>query len=850
LKISSRQILKIAGEAEAKRSSGLNSNYKYSQSKIMNFLKLAEVFGAEAVVYHGSHSPPEEFLDSLKNNSFKPGSGSGGLYGKGLYTIHDLSEGRTAGEESRYGDYVYKLKANLYGFISFDPDITEKIYGKKLQPSEQYKLFGVDDQILKSLRKLENMYDINKQYFSSVLALKASHFLRGRVKGIIYTGKQDGRCALFYDAETVVPLGWNDSYDAAYEDDWKPFIEKSDDFVGRGAIGNFRENIYVDHALSEIEPKTLQFLDDLSDEDFKDPKISFKIHSIIKREASQKPFEFLKNFKDKEWAKPYREISAYSLASNKPKEFVTTFSGEEWVQKSQESLGGKSYMDVAAENLIKINALDFISSFAHEDWISLYLDIAVKSCLKNKGGYEGLHYLASFEGHEGYSKIKKYIDEDFMMMYAKKEPYNFIRHYEIYASPEDYLNIKDYLSAAERNLATSNPAEFLDRYAGIDWAQEKLQSLGGKSYRDVAAEDYIKNNPSISIHYILGQEWTSEKLESLGGKSLLDISVEAYANLDEASGAKRFLEDFSDIKIYNKKRLIPYLSIAAEVYPKESPEDCYGFLNKYSEKEWAKPYIDVAANTLVKEDPEKLLGHLSEKPWAAPYIDVAAGAYARKDPKSLLVGYSKYAWANKPVESLGGKTWKEFAAEACVKEEPCTFLSRFSKEPWAAPYIDVAAGVCIGEGPEEFIERFILYSSFEKPWLKKPVESLGGKNWKEFAAEACVKKEPRSFLIRFSKEPWAAPYIDVAAEVCAGEDPDGFIRLFSKEPWAKKRVESLGGKTWVEFAKGKLAERELEEQKNASKNPINANLTKLAKTLKSLGLHDDYVNIISLYKEE
>ena len=92
-------------------------------------VKFAEVYGSQAVIYHGSNSEPNDFIPWILENKFEAGGGSGGLYGYGLYCVYDLDG--TATDSGRYGPFIYKLKVNLHGCISFDPDITVKIYGKK-----------------------------------------------------------------------------------------------------------------------------------------------------------------------------------------------------------------------------------------------------------------------------------------------------------------------------------------------------------------------------------------------------------------------------------------------------------------------------------------------------------------------------------------------------------------------------------------------------------------------------------------------------------------------------------------------------------------------------------------------
>ena len=106
---------------------------------MINLIKSAEVYGSEAIVYNGSKAPPDLYIDLIVNNKLEPGRGSGFLYGKGVYTTYNLPGTATAG--GTYGSFVYKLKVNLYGFISFNPDITKKIYGEALTPSQQKDLW-------------------------------------------------------------------------------------------------------------------------------------------------------------------------------------------------------------------------------------------------------------------------------------------------------------------------------------------------------------------------------------------------------------------------------------------------------------------------------------------------------------------------------------------------------------------------------------------------------------------------------------------------------------------------------------------------------------------------------------
>ena len=96
------------------------------RSLIRETLLTEEVYGAQAVVYHGTKADPQVLISALLDDEFVPGRGKGAMYGKGLYTVYDLAGTQTSSGE--YGDHVIKLKLNLYGYIIFDPDVALQVY--------------------------------------------------------------------------------------------------------------------------------------------------------------------------------------------------------------------------------------------------------------------------------------------------------------------------------------------------------------------------------------------------------------------------------------------------------------------------------------------------------------------------------------------------------------------------------------------------------------------------------------------------------------------------------------------------------------------------------------------------
>jgi len=170
---------------------------------LVESLLLEEVYGAQAVVYHGTKADPRALVSALLRDEFIPGEGGGAMYGKGLYTVYDLKGTKT--ERGDYGDHVVKLKVNLYGYIIFDPDIALMVYKKSLTPKEQATEFGYSETVIEAL---DRVAPPRKREFTSTSALSVFKSLQYEVKGLVFTGENDGRVAVVYDPTTAVPMAW------------------------------------------------------------------------------------------------------------------------------------------------------------------------------------------------------------------------------------------------------------------------------------------------------------------------------------------------------------------------------------------------------------------------------------------------------------------------------------------------------------------------------------------------------------------------------------------------------------------------------------------------------------------
>lgn len=179
---------------------------------IREFLLQEEVFGAQSFVYHGSTTPPEAFIPILLKDEFIPSESFSAVYGKGLYCVYDLKGTWT--DTGRYGNYIYKLKVNLYGFICFESEVALLVYKRPLTPVEQAIELGLDEDLIQNLKRVVRLK--SKSDFSSEAAKAASKFLKGKVKGLIYNSPETGRSLVAYDAAVATPVAWRTFDDAVW----------------------------------------------------------------------------------------------------------------------------------------------------------------------------------------------------------------------------------------------------------------------------------------------------------------------------------------------------------------------------------------------------------------------------------------------------------------------------------------------------------------------------------------------------------------------------------------------------------------------------------------------------------
>ena len=396
-----------------------------------SIIKSAEVFGSDAFVYHASSNEPELFLEHLKG--YNPSS-LGGKYGSGLYSVYNLEGTNTS--SGVYGYYIYKLKVNLYGFISFIPEITRKIYGKDLSLSEQYKASrGLNKNVFNLLSSL----DKNPPQSPDELSTIATTYLQGKVKGIIYFGESDGDCSLIYDAAAVTPISWR----TIDETEWHKLSEdERSAFFNPDTLNSFTENKYNKKEIVFNIDKMISLLSEASGISSLNESMGF----AAKRLAKAKPYIFLSKFSSEAWAQPFLSIAIEEQIEQDVRGFLSTFGRKPWAV---------NYLDIAANKFIKSKPCDFLYSFLHQyPWTVNYIEPASIRCIKIRPS----HFLYDFA----------------------KEPW---------AQP--------YLDFAAKESIRRNKERFIELFSNEIWSNEKRLNLGDKSYIDLAKEGLSieSNNP-------------------------------------------------------------------------------------------------------------------------------------------------------------------------------------------------------------------------------------------------------------------------------------------------------------------------------------------------------------------
>ncbi|MFA7219165.1 MAG: hypothetical protein WC119_01425 [Synergistaceae bacterium] len=172
-----------------------------------------ELQGGNLIVYH--RTKDQGIAGDICTIGFIAGSGE--AYGRGIYTTYNLESSLQNYNLTSYGGEVVKAQVNINGFLIFDYDVAQMVYGTNYSLTDQIRNVIGEKKIInnsldrqKQLERIEKISkDLNSAQWTSDYASIMSRRYRldeSGVNGIIFTGRHDGKVCLVFKELLITPV--------------------------------------------------------------------------------------------------------------------------------------------------------------------------------------------------------------------------------------------------------------------------------------------------------------------------------------------------------------------------------------------------------------------------------------------------------------------------------------------------------------------------------------------------------------------------------------------------------------------------------------------------------------------
>jgi hypothetical protein len=475
-----------------------------------------DISSGSAIVYHRTGKYGDSALKGIAADGYRVGGGA--MYGVGVYTTYDLESQLQDYLRNTYGNIIIESKVlSMDKFLIFDYDIAKKIYGNvnytldnqlRLILGNNWRYFKDNDILKKLIEKVAIV-----KYTADVADTFYQNFkdtIVRNLRGIVFTGRNDGKVLVSYDRKNVEPL----RYTTDEAQSWTNIINKNI-YQRLKEYKPEEKETYVEHILNKLDVKPKELTDGEIKYIFNNIPLFLKrgltfikmIKFIIEisNDNSKKIIEYIKNIFEK-----YGEI----LPS-----FVTK---EDAKYIGREYNIPKIYSKIIFKLLIKYGGIEFINKLIGDEGIrglywfgenSFYRTI-IDSMLK----YNGKEFLL-----KNFSELDTIIYEYFNL-YSKDNTEN--------DTTDKFINKMIKIGGKEllyklttniKNIGSTNVPLIQTLFFKITDKNspaitDNMLKIGGKEFVDALDND--------TLRYIYrkydNSESLTQKLIKIGGKEFVD----------------------------------------------------------------------------------------------------------------------------------------------------------------------------------------------------------------------------------------------------------------------------------------------------------------------------------------
>ena len=173
-----------------------------------------DITSGRVIVYHRTGKDGKSPVQGIAADGY--GVGSGAYYGVGVYTTYDL-ESQLQPKMHTYGNIVIESKVlSMDKFLIFDYDVAKKIYGnvnytldnqlRLILGEKEWNNFNKNyggnlNKIIQTLSVAQYSSEASKDFYEQFKNLIIKY-----LRGIVFTGSNDGKVLVSYDRKNIEPL--------------------------------------------------------------------------------------------------------------------------------------------------------------------------------------------------------------------------------------------------------------------------------------------------------------------------------------------------------------------------------------------------------------------------------------------------------------------------------------------------------------------------------------------------------------------------------------------------------------------------------------------------------------------